>query len=749
MMRWKGKVGRAEVSIEKGMGMLRSSLVFVLAFGGASVLAGPPQTSKTVVRDTLHGVEIVDEYRWLEGDNADPARMGLPTEAVTAWTHEQNAYTRSVLDALPGRAQLEARMQQLMEVGSVGAPAMAGERYFYTKREGTQAQAVLYVRHGIDAEPVELINPNTMDASGLLTLSWFSPSDDGRLLAFGMYRAGDENSTLYLMDVERRALLADEIPGKVRAPDWLADGRRFVYGNLESTADPYSGQIKIHEVGKHWREDATLFSQRDFVEMYRSAGRYTAKQIDDVAKTWGAFGYPSEDGRWLIVGYYTATRSNDLWAMDLKHWERTGEKNLIPILVDTINTGAAGWGPIVGDTLFLRTTLDASNGRVVAVDLNNPGPSAWKTVVAHDDKKVIQSVSAARGMLAVQYLVNAQTSIERFAFDGRNLGVVELPGVGTASLSTSEDRTEAFLTFTSYNEPQSIYHVDLATNARTLWERPDVPVDPSLVEVKQVWYTSKDGTPVSMFIIHQTGIALDGNNPTILYGYGGFNIPMTPSFSATYFPWFEAGGVFAVANLRGGGEYGQSWHRAGMLEHKQNVFDDFIAAAEWLVQNGYTKPERLGIAGGSNGGLLTGAVVMQRPELFAAAISAVPLLDMVRYQDFLMARYWIPEYGSAEDADQFKFILKYSPYQNIKSGTRYPAMLITAGENDSRVHPMHARKMAAAMQAATVSDPAEAPVLLWVDYEAGHGAGKPLHLRVRDVVDQRLFMMWQLGMFNN
>ncbi|MEX0876166.1 MAG: prolyl oligopeptidase family serine peptidase, partial [Phycisphaerales bacterium] len=300
----------------------------------------------------------------------------------------------------------------------------------------------------------------------------------------------------------------------------------------------------------------------------------------------------------------------------------------------------------------------------------------------------------------------------------------------------------------SYNMPRSIYHVELATGNRELWARPDVPVDPSEIEVNQVRYESKDGTEISMFLVHKKGLELDGTNPTILYGYGGFDISMTPGFSSTMYPWYENGGVYAVANLRGGGEYGNAWHEAGMLDQKQNVFDDFIAAAEWLIDKGYTGPKHLGIAGGSNGGLLTGAVVVQRPDLFSAVISAVPLLDMVRYQNFLMARYWVPEYGTAQDPEQFEYIRAYSPYQNVKPGTKYPAVLFTAGENDTRVHPLHARKMAALMQNATGSDQDEDAILLWVDRDSGHGGGKPLHLRIRDVADQRIFMMWQLGMLD-
>lgn len=721
----------------------------VICVGAAAAVAAPPPTKTAPVTETIQGVEYVDAYRWLEGDNSDPAAMGRPTPEVTEWTKGQNAYTRSIFDGLPGRAALEARMQELMEVGSVGSPQMAGSRYFYSKREGAQAQAVVYVRDGIDGEPVELLNPNTLDESGLSTVSWYEPNDDGSLLAFGMYRSGDENSTLYVMDVDSGVWLADEIPGKVRGAGWLPGGERFFYTNLADVNNAYSGQVKFHHLGRHAREDDTLFRQADFVEMYRKGGKYSDKQLDDVGETYGPFAYPSEDGRWLIVGYYTGTRSNDLWVMDLDKWMRDGDKTLKPILADTITSGAAGGGSILGDTMYLRTTLGAPNGRVVAVDLNNPGPDNWQTIVPTSAEKVIDSVSMARGLLAVEYLVNATTRIEKFSLSGQSLGAVELPGIGSAGLSTSPDRTEAFMSYTSYNEPRSIYRVDLASGERTLWERPDVPVDPSLVEVKQVWYESKDGTKVSMFIIHRTGLELNGKNPTILYGYGGFNISLTPSFSATMFPWYEAGGVYAVANLRGGGEYGEAWHRAGMLENKQNVFDDFIGAGEWLIENGYTSPDHLGIAGGSNGGLLVGAAVTQRPDLFSAAICGVPLLDMIRYQNFLMARYWIPEYGSSEDPSQFAFMSKYSPYQQIKPGTKYPAMLITAGENDARVHPMHARKMAAALQAASASDQDKEPIMLWVDYDGGHGQGKPLHLRVSEVVDQRLFMMWQLGMMNN
>ncbi len=353
-----------------------------------------------------------------------------------------------------------------------------------------------------------------------------------------------------------------------------------------------------------------------------------------------------------------------------------------------------------------------------------------------------------QGVIAVTYLKNASNVIEVFDLEGRSLGVLRQPGLGASAVAAEPDRTEAYLTFTSFNHPTAIFRVDLSqpTAEPDLWEKPDAPVDPSTVVVEQVWYPSKDGTKISMFLVHSTLVTKSRTTPTLLEGYGGFNVNETPVFSPTLFQWFEAGGLFALPNLRGGGEYGDEWHRAGMLEQKQNTFDDFIAAAEWLIAQGYTRQEHLAIRGGSNGGLLVGAAITQRPELFRAAICDVPLLDMLRYQNFLMARYWVPEYGTAEDAAQFKFLLEYSPYQHVGPGVHYPAVLLTAGEHDSRVHPMHARKMAALLQARTATDPAERPVLLWVDREAGHGQGKPLNLRLRSVVDQRSFLMWQLGM---
>ena len=701
--------------------------------GGYRTAAKPPASRIDPVTDTLHGIQVVDAYRWLEGDNSDSANQGKVTPEVADWTDAQNRYTREVLDPLPGRQAIEERLRPLMEVGSVSPPIVRGDRYFYSKREGSQDQPVIYRRDGYRGEPRVAIDPSAIDPTGLTSVEWFSPSDDGRLLAYGTYRAGDENTTLHLLDVDAGTQLPLEIPDKTQPAQWLPDGSGFVYQNLANHADPYSGRVRFHRMGSDPSSDPVLFRQ------------FTPEENAALATTWGPFGSLSRDGRWLLLGYWIDTKSTDVWLVDFERYLRSGEFDRVVVSVGV--EGVAD-GTVIDGMLYLRTTKGAPRGRVVAVDAARPGQEHWRDLVPERDDAVIESVAFGRGVMAVTYLTNASNVVEVFGLDGASRGLLTQPGIGSTGLAAEPDRTEAYLTFTSFNYPTSIFRVDLADPAAPpeLWEQPAVPVNPADVAVEQVWYSSKDGTPISMFLVHRKGLRKDGQVPTLLYGYGGFNVSMTPVFSATQFHWFESGGLFALPNLRGGGEYGDEWHTAGMLDRKQNVFDDFIAAAEWLFANGYTSPDRLAISGGSNGGLLTGAVLTQRPDLCRAAIVAVPLLDMLRYQHFLMARYWVPEYGSAEDAAQFPALSAYSPYQQVRPGTPYPAVLLTGGEHDTRVHALHARKMAAALQAASTFDPSERPVLLWVDREAGHGQGKPLHLRLRDAVDQRLFLMWQLGM---
>ena len=610
---------------------MRQLVLLLTAFVLVSpVLADAPSTAIEPVKETLHGVELVDPYRWLEGSDAPEIEESMPEldARVSKWTKSQNAHTRDVLDHLADRAPLEERLQELLMVGSVGAPDARAGRYFNLERQGDESQPVLYVRESASGEPRRLLDPNEIDAEGLTALAWAEPSHDGELVAFGLYRGGDENSTLYLMRVDDGVWLADEIPGKVRAVSWLPDGSGFFYRRLADIENPYSGQIMFHRIGRHHRQDPVLFEQ------YKEG---------PLATTWGPYPQVDPEARWMAIVYFTGTESNDLWLYDARHWLETGELKRTDVVV---GEKAQSFPIFAGDRLLLQTTLDAPNGRIVAVDSEHPGPDGWREIVPERSSAVIEGVAVADGLLAVQYLEKASTRIEVFDRDGKSRGDLELPGIGTARLKTEHDSKQAFLSFESFNEPDSIYRIDLESRERSLWARPDVPVDPSKIAVKQVFYRSKDGTEVPMFIVHRKGLETDGKNPTILSGYGGFNVSMTPRFSSRDIPWLEAGGVYALANLRGGGEYGESWHKAGMLERKQNVFDDFIAAAEWLIDNRYTNSEQLGILGGSNGGLLTGAALVQRPELFSAVVSAVPLLDMLRYQHFLMARFWVPEYVS-------------------------------------------------------------------------------------------------------
>jgi len=701
--------------------MLRAALRTALAFvtiAAPSTLAGPPATRVDPVVEEMHGVTMTDAYRWLEALEVD-------SPEVEAWTTEQNQYTRGILDTLPGRAALEERLSELMSIGQISLPAMRGNHYFYTERAGDQNQPVLYERQAFNGAPRVLIDPNTLDEEGLISLDWFVPSGDGDLLAFGLSHAGDEMSVLHILDVPSGQWLAEEISGKAEFGGWAPDRRGFLYGILEDPGNAYSRVFKYHEIGRHHRHDPVLLRQEE------------PSRIPDA--------FLSRNGRWFITTVFEGWSNQEILVVDAEMWRRTDDFDPQPIAVGL----GARFEPqfVNGDTLYLLTTLNAPNGMLYGVDLNHPHRDRWNVVIPERPDAVLRGADLARGMMVAIYQKNVTTSFERMEMDGRTLGELDLPGLGSATLSTRFDRTEAFIAYTSFNEPTSIYRVDLVSGTRTLWERPDVPVDPSSIVVKQEWCTSSDGTRLPMFIVHKKGLRRDGKTPTLLYGYGGFNISLTPRFVATNFPWLEKGGIYVTVNLRGGGEFGEAWHQAGMLGRKQNVFDDLYAAAEHVIEAGYTSPEHLAVLGGSNGGLLTGVAATQRPELWAAVVSAVPLLDMLRYQNLLMARFWVPEYGDPTDAEHFGWLRAYSPYHNITEGRQDPAILFTAGENDNRVHPMHARKMVAAMQAAASNDLEKNPIMLWVDRDGGHGRGKPLDLRIRDTADRWSFIMDQTGMY--
>jgi prolyl oligopeptidase len=690
----------------------------------------PPPTERQPFAYALHGETVEDAFLWLEGSDA-PEVEAADTELderVSAWTDAQNAYTRSILDEIAGRTVLEAELTELLSLDAYGIPETVGDWLFYTLRRGDQPQPVLYAsRDGGETAKV-LIDVNALDESGLLALDWYRPSPDGRYVAFGTYHSGDELTTAFVLETESGEWLDDEIGGRVDPVDWLDDNEQFVVRRLSDRDNPYSGQITVHRLGRDPGDDPVLFDQ--FTE-------------GELATTWGPYPIVSHDGRWLVVIYFTGTDSNDVWYYDLAQWRETGELLRRDLLVgeDALTSGF-----IEDDTFFALTTLGSSNKRVITFDLASPDSANFRELIPAVADAVIDNISPAEDRIVVDYLASAYSRISVFDRDGRRLTDVQLPGIGTAAIGTDPELDTAWLRFESFSEPEGIYEVDLALGSTALWRRPELPMDTSNLTVTQMFYPSPDGTRIPMFLVHRRDLELNGDNPTLLYGYGGFDISLTPNFTAAWLPWLSRGGVYAVANLRGGGEFGADWHRAGMLDNKQNVFDDFYAAAEWLIESGYTRVERLGIAGRSNGGLLTGVAITQRPDLFSAAIVGVPLLDMLRYQNFLMARYWVPEYGTAEDPEQFDFIRAYSPYQNVSADTSYPATLLTAGENDSRVHALHARKMAAALQAATSADPDEEPILLWVDRSAGHGQGKPLEARVAETADQVAFMAWQLGL---
>ncbi len=509
------------------------ALLFALATAAVTANAAPPPTEVQPVKEILHGVEVVDPYRWLEGSAGLAA--GGPDAAldakVAAWTDAQNAYGRSVLDALPGRAELAARIRALEAVGYQGNVMRRGERLFYRRLEAGQQQASLMVAEG-EGAPRVLLDPAAVDPSGLTTLAWYEPSPDGSVVAFGLFKGGDENATLDLVETATGTWRADEITGKVREVEWLPDGSGFLYNQLADLKNPSSRRIRWHHLGTHPREDRTLIEQ---------------DRTGPGATSWGPFAHLSPDGRWAVVGHWMGSAVNDLWVMDFQAWRRTGKAERRPIVVgkqaqsglpDTYLKG----DPIVGGTLYMTTTLDAPNKRVVAVDLADPAPEKWRVMIPERKDAALQRLSAARGMLVAEYLKDATTRVERFGLDGRPLGELPLPGLGSASVATAPDRTEAFLSFTSFNMPDTVFRVELATGERKVWWQAREPFNPATLEVEQVAYPSKDGTRITMFLVHKKGLKPDGCVPTFLYGYGGFGLSTTPFFDASLVPWLEAGG---------------------------------------------------------------------------------------------------------------------------------------------------------------------------------------------------------------
>jgi prolyl oligopeptidase len=666
--------------------------------------------------DDYFGTTVSDPYRWME--DVDSAEL-------KTWIDAENELTQSYLARVPVRERMQRRLMELINFERYTAPTRRGTRYFYSHNSGLQNQNVLYWQEGLDGEPKVLLDPNTFSEDGTVAISGVSITDDGLLAAYSIADAGSDWVKWHVRNVTTGEDLPDLVEwSKFSGASWLKDGSGFFYQGYDApeaealkTAN-YFHKVMFHRLGTPQSEDKLIFDRPDDKELNLGA------QVTD-------------DGRYLVLHQSKGTSpNNELSVKDLQQPDA-------PIL-RLIDTADATYAPIDNDgTLFwLLTTLDAPNGKVISIDLNYPGREHWKTVIPESTNK-LSDISIIDNTFIANYLADAQCLVELRRLDGSLIERLALPAIGTAfGFSGRREDAETFYQFSNFTTPGTTYRLDMKTRQSTIYRQPKLLFDPALYETKQIFATSKDGTRVPMFISHKKGLMLDGTAPTLLYAYGGFNISLMPEFSPSHVMWMEMGGVYAQASLRGGGEYGEAWHEAGTRARKQNVFDDFISLAEWLITNQYTSPAKLAISGGSNGGLLVAACELQRPDLFAAVVAQVGVMDMLRFDKFTIGWAWKEEYGSpSEDAGEFSAIYKYSPLHNIREGVSYPATLIMTGDHDDRVYPAHSFKYTAALQAAQ-SGPN--PILIRVETRAGHGAGMPLSKRIEATVDQYAFMAKEL-----
>lgn len=682
---------------------------------GSDVSLDYPESKRVAVVDTLHGVPVADPYRWLE-DTDDPE--------VQAWTDEQNALTREVLDALPVRQQLMDNLKELWNYERMTVPKRRGELYFYEHNDGLQNQDILYMQEGLDGERVALIDPNELSEEGIVAMDWWYPSHDGSMIAYGLSEKGSENSAIHIYDVEKRESLPYSIDRcRHSSIAWLPTNDGFFYsrtpapGTVPEGEESYHRKIYLHHLNSDPEADTMIFEY--------------AKE-----PTWIPAISIAEDLRTLLIFVYKGSSTGHQL-----YYSRLESPSDVSLLADGDGNDFIPY--TTDEKLFIHTNDGAPFYKVMAADLANPERENWREVVP-EREYLLENLTIAGNRLVLNYLENATSRLEIMDLEGEKVQDVELPAMGSvSSLRGKWDKPEFMFKYTSFVTPSQVKRFSFETMQTTIFHEPEIDVDPDRYEVKQEWFKSKDGTDVPMFIVHEKGIELNGSNPTLMYGYGGFQNNQTPYFSTSRLLLLRRGGVYALPNIRGGNEFGEEWHRGGMLEQKQNTFDDFIAAGEHLIERGYTSKDKLAIWGGSNGGLLVGAVLTQRPDLFEVVICTVPLLDMIRFHRFLIAKYWTPEYGSAENPDQFEFIYEYSPYHNVTPETDYPATFIKAGEADGRVHPLHARKFAAMLQYHNTSDE---PILLWIDRKGGHGQGKPISLQMEGVADTYAFLLWQLGL---
>jgi prolyl oligopeptidase len=675
-----------------------------------------PFTRTTNVVDEYHGVKVPDPYRWLEDDNASETK---------AWVEAQNKVTFGYLEQIPERQAIKERLTRLWNYERYSVPFKEGGRYFYSKNDGLQNQAVLYTLDSLDAAPRVLLDPNKLTADGTAALSGLAVNDDGKLLAYGVATAGSDWQEWKVRDVSKASDLGDEIKWvKFSSASWTKDGKGFFYSRYDEPKPGeslkgvnYFQKLFFHRLGTPQSEDPLIYERKDH-------------------KDWGFGGGVTDDGDYLIINVSQGTdKRNRVFYKDLQKANAQ--------VVELLNDFDAEYGFIDNDgpLFWFRTDLKAPRGRVIAIDVTKPDRANWKEVIP-EAADTLRAVNMVNDQFIASYLKDARSEVKILSRDGKFVREVKLPGIGSAGgFGGKRKDTETFYSFASFTSPGTIYRYDMKTGVSTVYRAPKVGFNPDDYETKQIFYSSKDGTRVPMFITHKKGLKLDGANPTLLYGYGGFDISMTPSFSVANLVWLEMGGVYAMPNLRGGGEYGEDWHQGGMKLKKQNVFDDFIAAAEWLIANKYTRRDKLAISGGSNGGLLVGACMTQRPDLYGATLPAVGVMDMLRFNKFTIGWAWMSDYGSPDNPDEFKALHAYSPLHHIKAGTKYPATLITTADHDDRVVPAHSFKFAAALQAAHAGDK---PTLIRIETRAGHGAGKPTTKLIEEAADKLAFLTNEL-----
>ena len=675
-----------------------------------------PRARKSDQVDDYHGVKVADPYRWLED---------LDSEETKAWVEAQNKLSFGYLAGIPARNALKDRITRLWNYEKYGVPFKEGDRYFYFRNSGLQNQSVLYTVTGLEAPPQMVLDPNTMSADGTVAVAGTQVSPDGKLLAYSLSASGSDWQDWKVRDVETGKDLSDELKWvKFSGVSWTLDAKGFFYSRYdEPKGDSLKGtnyfqKLYYHKLGTPQTDDVLVYERPD-------------------QKDWLFGGNVTEDGNYLIITVFQGTDiRNRVYYKDLK----TSDAPVVKLL-DNFDAAYSFIGNS-GTRFWFQTDLQSPRGRVVEIDINNPAPANWKVVVP-ETKDALQGTTFVNNKFILNYLKDAYTQVRIHDAAGKFISEVAFPGIGSAAgFSGKANDKETFYYFTGFTTPTTIYRYDMTTGKSTIFREPKVEFNPAAYVTRQVFYQSKDGTKVPMFITHKKGLRLNGNNPTYLYGYGGFNISMTPAFSVANMVWMELGGVYAQPSLRGGGEYGEGWHQGGMKSKKQNVFDDFIAAAEWLIANKYTSTPKLAIGGGSNGGLLVGAALTQRPDLFGAALPAVGVMDMLRFQKFTIGWAWVSDYGSSDDADEFKALYAYSPLHNIKPGTSYPPTMITTADHDDRVWPGHSFKFAAALQAAQGGD---APILIRIETKAGHGAGKPTSKTIEEIADRWAFLVKTLN----